>query len=218
MAHMLAILRHVDLGGPYRILEAPADSEVVRVLAGTSGALSARQVARRVHAGSRPTVLRSLTRLARLGVLDLERVGRSHMFSLNREHIATPALEQLVALRERMVEAVRGAVHDLDPPPLAAGLFGSAARGDGDADSDIDLLLVHAGEQANARWVDQAAALAALVERRTGNRVAIHEVSRGKLAALAAERAPIIADLRRDYLPLLGEPIGSLLDTVARIA
>lgn len=202
----------MDVGAPYRLLEAPADSEVLRVLAGSTGAFSARQVARLVRSGSRPTVLRSLSRLAHLGVLEVEQVGRAHMFRLNRDHIATPALEQLIGLRERMIEAVRQAVGGLEPAPVAAGLFGSAARGDGDADSDIDLLLVHSGTNRPGEWEDQTAALAAAIERRTGNRLGIHEVSHRQLAALSDDRAPIVAELRRDYLPLVGGPIAALLD------
>lgn len=211
MAQICATIGFVDLGAPHRILEAPSDSEVLRVLAGSTGAFSARQVARLVRTGSRPTVLRSLTRLAGLGVLDVEVVGRSHMYRLNRDHLAAPALEQLVSLRDRMVETFRTAVSELRPEPLAAGLFGSAARGDGDADSDIDLLLVHAGDEEPTAWADQTATLCAQLERRTGNRVSVHVVPDRQLAALAADRTPIIAELRTDYLPLVGASIASLL-------
>lgn len=201
----------MNIGAPYRILETAGDSEVLRVLAGTTGSLSARQVARLVRSGSRPTALRSLNRLAALGVLDAEEVGRSHMFRLNRQHLAVPALEQLLALRERMLATIRDEVEALEPAPRAAGLFGSTARGDGDADSDIDLLLVHEGQEPPELWEERVATLSAALERRIGNQVSVHQIPESRLSEMRKDPPPIARELRRDYLPLIGPPMRELL-------
>jgi predicted nucleotidyltransferase len=53
-----------------------------------------------------------------------------------------PAIEMMAAARSSLLERMRKAADAWTPPPLLAGLYGSAARGDGDEDSDIDLLVI----------------------------------------------------------------------------
>ncbi|MSO43876.1 MAG: nucleotidyltransferase domain-containing protein [Thermoleophilia bacterium] len=198
----------MDLGAPYRVIETPFDMEVIRVLSGTTGALSGRRVAGLVRTGSRPTVLRSLNRLAGLGLLDVTAVGRANMFSFNREHLAAPALEELMTLRRRLIDVITEQVRTLTPPPRAAGLFGSAARGDGDEESDLDILLISDSGETPETW--QLHEVADHLRRRVGNVANLHTLTSSALASLVADDAPIIADLRRDYVPVLGQPAPEL--------
>jgi predicted nucleotidyltransferase len=201
----------MDLSRPHRIIETGTDAEVLRVLAGTLAPLSGRQVARLARDGSPATVNRSLSRLAETGVLDVAEAGRALMYSLNRDHLAAPALEQLSSMSTRLIDALRAAVAALDPPPVNATLFGSAARGDGDRGSDIDLLLVRDAHLPEGPWQEQLSDLSRRIGRMTGNSASIHEVSREDLTRLAEDRPAIVEELERDFVTLRGESIADLL-------
>ena len=79
-------------------------------------------------------------------------------------------------------------------------MFGSAARGDGAADSDIDLRIVRpadVGDEAPT-WRMQIETLADAVHARTGNSAAIVELAEDEFQDLAERRPAIAADLRDD--------------------
>lgn len=205
----------MDIGRPHRIVTGEADLDILRVLAGSRSPMTGRQVAR-LAGRSQTTALRALNRLADAGVLDVSEAGRALMFSLNREHLATPAIESLLSLRAQLIEALSREASALEPVPLSASLFGSAARGDGDTASDIDLLLVRRSGDPRDAWSEQLSGIAERVHRMTGNRLSIHELEESDLERLHAERAPILAELERDAVDLAGEPIRELLRAAAR--
>ncbi|MBK5222734.1 MAG: nucleotidyltransferase domain-containing protein [Acidimicrobiia bacterium] len=86
-------------------------------------------------------------------------------------------------------------------------LFGSAARRDGDADSDIDLLLVRDGSvhPDDETWAEQRHGLARDVERWTGNTVQIIDLSESELATAVRRNEPLISALRADGIVLAGK-------------
>lgn len=205
----------MDVSRPDHIIHSPTDADVLRVLVGTRAPLTGRQVARLIGGGSQTTVLRSLQRLTRLGVLDVVEAGRALMYSLNRDHLATPALEQLASMRGRFLDGVGDALSDLDPPPISATLFGSAARADGDASSDIDLLIVRPDDVEQPAWDRQIDMAAERIRRMTGNPVSIHEIARSDLERLATDRPAIVAELEHDAISILGESVEALLRAAA---
>lgn len=201
----------VDVSRPYRIFESGVDAEVLRVLGGTHAPMNGREVARLVRSGSRMTALRSLTRLAELGVVDVAEAGRALMYTLNRDHLAAPAIEMLVSMRRRMVDALVAEVVNLDPSPVSVTLFGSAARGDGDRQSDIDLLIVRGPGGSEDTWEAQIDALSRSVARMTGNSASVHDIGPDELDHLAREGASLIEEIEQDSVLLFGEPISELL-------
>src|SRR5438128_11174738 len=60
---MSSILISMNLSHPWVLIRSPIDIEVLRVLRGTTRALTGREVARLVRTGSQPTVNASLRRL-----------------------------------------------------------------------------------------------------------------------------------------------------------
>jgi predicted nucleotidyltransferase len=71
-------------------------------------------------------------------------MGRNRVHELNRDHVAAPVAEALAGLRLALWQRFRGTLSGWNPKPVYGCVFGSAARGDGDAQSDIDVLLVRA--------------------------------------------------------------------------
>ncbi|MGE0028050.1 MAG: nucleotidyltransferase domain-containing protein [Thermoleophilia bacterium] len=199
----------MDLGAPHRIISGRHDLDIVRVLVASRGSMSGRRVARMAGV-SHGTAQRVLTRLADAGLLDVETVGRAYAYRFNRDHLAAGAIESLVALRPRLIDALRLEMEGLSPGPRAAVVFGSTARGDGDIDSDIDILLVRPPGAAGG-WDDQLAATSERIRRISGNHLSIHLIDEEALEQLEHDRPPIVGQIRRDGVDLAGTPIRDLL-------
>lgn len=182
-------------------------------LAATSMGMTGRQVAALTGRSSHSGVLNVLNRLTEQGLVDRVELNRAFLFSLNREHVAYPAVVALQGLRIAFIGTVQQELKKWTVAPVHASLFGSFARGDGDTHSDIDMFVVRprtvSGE--DVRWREQLDGLAGKIARWTGNRAAIHEVSEAELARLGTDGPPILAQLRSDAIVLSGPSISTLL-------
>jgi predicted nucleotidyltransferase len=103
-------------------------------------------------------------------------------------------------------DMVRAVAQEWTLAPASLVLFGSAARRDGDADSDIDLLLVRndATDTDDETWAGQRHTLARDLERWTGNTVQIVDLSESELAKAVRRKEPLISGLRADGIVLAG--------------
>jgi predicted nucleotidyltransferase len=200
------MLEPVDLSRPHAIISRGVDADVLRALAGTSNAMTGRQVHRMVGRGSNRTVQLALDRLSSEGLVDMREQGRSKLYTFNDDHLASEAVLALVSLRGRLVDRLRSDLERWSPAPAHASLYGSAARGEGDVDSDIDILLVRPREvdPEDRRWRTQVGDLEAALPRWTGNPADISEVSEDELRQIVADESPIVAELRADGIVLKG--------------
>ncbi|GAA1609248.1 hypothetical protein GCM10009789_74660 [Kribbella sancticallisti] len=180
---------------------------VLSVLARTQRALTGRAVA-----GLLPTpasasgVQKVLDDLVRNGLVIAEPVGRAKLYTLNREHVATPAIEELAHLRERLLSRLQSEAESWEVPAAAVWLFGSAARGQGGPHSDIDILVVRPDEIADADplWLAQLETLADHATRWSGNRCDIVEYSSSELKRLVRRGERLVTELRRDAVHIAG--------------
>jgi len=134
----------VDLSDPTRAVTAILDGPVLAVLAGAGKPMTVGEVAALTPRGSEIGVRRSLARLVEQGIVRATEMGRNRVHELNREHVAAPVAEVLAGLRLVLWKRFRSTLGSWNPKPVYGCVFGSAARGDGDVHSDIDLLLVRA--------------------------------------------------------------------------
>jgi predicted nucleotidyltransferase len=178
-------------------------------LSRTTAALTGREVAALAQRGSQSAIAVALDRLVRQGLVLRETVGRAYLHTLNREHVAAPIVELLAGIRGELLRRLREEIASWTIQPIHASFFGSAARGDGDLDSDIDLLIVHPEETdlENEDWWRQIDRLAEAVRAWTGNPAGIVQVSPSGFAALRTDPPEIVADLRRDGIDLAGVPL-----------
>ncbi|HUB36048.1 MAG TPA: nucleotidyltransferase domain-containing protein [Solirubrobacteraceae bacterium] len=187
---------------------------MLQVLAATTMSLTGRQVAaltgRRSHSG----VLAALSRLTEHGLVERVELNKASLFSLNREHLAYPAVIALTGIRLVLLGRLKQELATWSIAPLHASLFGSTARGDGDTSSDIDLLVIRptAATAEDAGWREQIATLEEKVSQWTGNRAAVVEISEDEVPRLVADDRPILAALRADAIVLAGVPVATLLD------
>lgn len=199
----------MDVGRPYTAVSPGLDGDVLVALSRTTRPLSGRRVAELVTHGSPDGVRKALNRLVYQGIVRREPAGRARMHTLNREHLAARAVEALATMRSDLLSRLRAALSSWAPPAVHASLFGSAARGDGNADSDIDLFLVRPDpiDEDDPHWGEQRERLAADVLTWTGNHAALVETSENQLGEMAGSNAPIPDTLRRDGISLGGTPL-----------
>ncbi len=88
----------------------------------------------------------------------------------------------------------------LPRPPMSVMVFGSFARREAEADSDIDGGVVRPTEidEDDDAWVELIEAWRRDVRRLTGNPVEVLEVSVDEAATKLAGRTQVWADIRRD--------------------
>lgn len=202
----------MDVARPYTAVSPSLDCDVLVVLARTTRPLTGREIARLATRGSQRGINDVLHRLVGHGLIDAQEAGPAMLYTLNRDHIAAPAVEVLADLGGELLGRLQAAIEAWEVAPIHASLFGSAARGDGDTKSDIDLFIVRPNDvdEEDARWRDQLDRLAKYVRRSTGNHAAISEVAAADLAGLQRENRPVVNDLREDAVTLVGPPPSTL--------
>lgn len=203
----------MDIGRPYNAICPTLDSAVLTLLSGTTRPLTGREIARLLGRRSHSGILHVLNRLTEHGLADRQEAGRALLFSLNRDHVAVPAVEALAGMRSELLRRIRQAIAEWDVAPVHASLFGSAARGDGDTRSDIDIFVVRPSTvlEDDPGWRVQLDRLDAQVRRWTGNRAGISEVAEGEIARLRHDNPPVVRELRADTIPLGGVELQTLL-------
>lgn len=196
---------------PFEALTPTLDGDVLLVLARAEASFTGGQLARMIPDASEDGVRRAAQRLVAQGLVLMERVGQAHNYSLNRDHLLAEPVIAIARARETLTERLRDHVAGWVEQPEAIVLFGSAARGEMNRDSDIDLLVVGEGSD---RWDDQLLELALAVRRWTGNDARLLVMSPDEVeTGLGVE--PVLHDIMHDGQILSG-PAGWLQNRRAR--
>jgi predicted nucleotidyltransferase len=210
---MADIMSIMDVAKPYSALVPTLDGTVLTVLAGTRRPLTGREVARLAGRRGHSGVLIVLNRLTEHGLVDRVEAGRALLYTLNREHLVAPAVELLAGIRAELRRRIVQTLEEWETAPLHVSMFGSAARGDGDTGSDIDLFTVRP-ESVSAdaeQWRTQLDDLATDIRRLTGNHASIADVGKDELRELQRAKRPILGELRKDAVTLFGPTVDDLL-------
>jgi predicted nucleotidyltransferase len=205
----------MDWSEPDAALCPTLDGPVLMVLAATTRPLAAREVARLVRRGSWAGVRKVLLRLVEHGVVTVQEAGNVTLYTMNRQHLAAPAVDVLAGLRQELVHRLSDSIGAWTTAAVHASLFGSAARGDGSTTSDIDLFIVRPRkiDQEDGRWRAQLDRLAADVLAWTGNHAGISEVGETELGRV--RRTPAGKSIRADGITLAGKQVDEILGRAA---
>jgi hypothetical protein len=152
----------MDLTDPTRAVTPTLDGPVLAVLARSGRPLTVGEIAEQATRGSEIGIRRAVSRLVAQGIVRATLAGRNTVHELNRDHVAAPVAEVLAGIRVELWRRFRELLESWEVLPTAAFVFGSAARGDGTVESDIDLLLVHPlllgepeSKKASKTWLDR---------------------------------------------------------------
>jgi DNA-binding transcriptional ArsR family regulator len=101
-----------------------------------------RQITRQVKGLSAGTLQRELDTLTGLGLVERSKLGKQVFYRANRNHPVFPELRALVAKTVGAIPMLRSALAPLADRISVAFIYGSMARGEEKAESDIDLLII----------------------------------------------------------------------------
>ena len=174
--------------------------------------MTGREVARLVRRGSADGVRKALQRLATQGVVDIDEAGRALLYGLNRDHIAAPVVDALVALRGELYRRLREELTNSAIPAADVSLFGSAARGEGDTASDRPLRRT-TRRRPRRRSCMAGAAGPPREERPTLDRqpAGIVEIGESDRSWLLDEEPAILSSLRSDAVTLDGPEVTAII-------
>jgi len=208
----------MDVAYPIRAVVPTLEGPVLAVVARTTRPLSGLEIHRLAGTGSPNGVRLALTRLVAQGVVHADERAGAIFYSANRAHVAWPAVEVLAGLRRAMLERIRGAVRSWPMQPAHASLFGSVARADGDADSDVDILLVRSDAVVadEAAWDGQVDTLRVDVKSWTGNRCQPFDLTVERLADHVNADDPLVDDWLRDGVAIAGDDLRAVLRRIRR--
>lgn len=200
----------MDLSSPLRSLAPTLDSVVLEVLSGTESSLSLPRITDLAGRGSRQGLTLAMDRLVASGLVTATPANRGYMYALNREHVLSQAVLTAARARSTIIGRITEQIALMTPEPLHASLFGSFARREAGADSDIDVLFIlpHTPDDA---WHAQAVALGEDVHAWTGNRMEYIALGVEEFDGAIERGEPIVSSWMSDAVTLHGPTIESMI-------
>ncbi len=203
----------MHLGQPARSLVPTLDAPVLLALHATTRPLTGRRLA--ILAGASHTAVNAiLGRLTRAGVVLAERQGNAVLYRANRDHVGWAVVEALAGMRRSASDAMRAEIASWQNAPVTALCFGSFARGEGDEDSDVDLLLVRPSDvdEFDDTWDRQRQALRDLVHNATGNDCQILDIDLPRLLRHVDLDDPLVSNWLHGGVLLSGITLASAIE------
>jgi len=145
-----------------------------------------------------------LLELVAAGLVSAQDAPPARLYRLNRQHLAADAVTALAGLRATLLDRLRASCQSWATPARAVWLFGSLARGESTASSDIDVLVVRPDRVGvdDPNWVEQLAVFADQVHAWTGNVCELLEYGESELSSSLDPR--VAADVRGHGMTLAG--------------
>ena len=202
----------MNVAHPLRGIIPTLDAPVIEALAATTKPVTGREVNRLAGVGSPRGVQLVLRRLVVQGLVLSDGRDNAGYYLANRDHLAWRALESLARLRLALRDRLSEEITTWALQPLHASMFGSAARGDGDSASDIDLLLIRPNAiEPIERWDQQVDRLREDVPKWTGNHCQAFDIGLARLAEHVAAHDPLLDAWLADGLHLAGSGLRDLI-------
>lgn len=192
---------------------------VLRVLVPISRPVSGREAAR--LAGVSPKALAALDDLVQMGIVIRREATGQHLYSFNHKNYLAKQLKQLFQAEEERIERIFDYLRAAMPSAnsqrqsdtiLSAVVFGSSARKEAAAGSDLDVLVIVADSQgvepAYARLVDSSQEL----WDRFGLRLSPVVMPVDKWQRQIREGDHFAASVRQDAIHIAGRPLAEISD------
>ena len=203
----------MDFRHPVEAVVGGTRGRLLAVLAETTAPLTLRRLAR-LASVSPAQASRVMPALVDLGLVDRSEVPPASQFLLNRENVAARFIVELADTRQAAFSRIGDAARDIEPAPMSVIVFGSLARGEADAESDVDLVVVradHVGED-DDRWSDSVDYWRRRVAAITGNDVELVEASASEASGKLRGRSGLWSDIKRDGVAVFGAAVTDLME------
>lgn len=196
----------LNLSRPLAVVTPTVDADVLVVLAGASASFTGRQVHQISGRHSEKGVRNALQRLCLQGLVSRTPAGSADLYELNRDHLAAEHVLGLARMQAELWRRISAMASGWRLVPLYVAVFGSAARGDMNLDSDIDLFVVRPDglDIDDVDWVSQMGNLSDRVTAWTGNDTRVLEMKVAEVRAGLLTPEPVLIDIQRQGLALFG--------------
>lgn len=193
------------------ILGAKSKVAALRVLIKSKIGFSGSTVAKRSGMGLL-AIQNALADLERLRVVEVERGAVEHRYRLNfRHYLVAHGLQALFEGERKLSKSLIDELRALmEGKVTSAGLFGSFARGEIRADSDIDLMVIVGTQKEKELASRTLADAASMLSIKYGLPVQPVLIERRQLASDAGNVQELLDEAERDWLPVAGEELSSL--------
>jgi predicted nucleotidyltransferase len=201
----------VDFVRPVEAVIPGAQGRILAVLAETTAELNLRTIAR-LSGVSLAQASRTLPSLVDLGIVERREAPPSALFRWMPENVAARAITALTRARQTVLDELGTAAAELTPAPSSVIAFGSFARGEADAESDLDVVLVRSRDVVDddPAWRSAVEGWRESARRLTGNAVHVLEVGELEAARLLRSRKPLWVDVQRDGVVIFGRDLTDL--------
>lgn len=196
----------MEMQRPFRLITPTVDGDVLAALARVQSSFTPPQLQRVIGRHSEAGVRKALQRLAVQGLVQRQRAGRADLYELNREHLAAAHVTAIATLFDEFVRRAEEHLSTWRPRCEYAALFGSAARGEMNPDSDLDILVVRPDDvdADDPVWLDQLLQLERVFSAWTGNDARVLEWGASPLRLGLSAGEPVLRDIVREGIRLTG--------------
>jgi predicted nucleotidyltransferase len=185
---------------------------VLRALQDTAQPLTGREVARLAGMNHRSCLI-ALSALENLHLITRQRGGRDHLFALNRDHVlVTGAILPLLAQERKFLGDLIGFIKpNLATVTESVILFGSVARKEETAGSDVDLCLVVRTKGGKKHAQEVVHGLASECQRQYGAHLAPLIFTPAEFRRNNRLKKSPVPQIVRDGKVISGDPVRRLL-------
>jgi len=205
----------MDFVRPIEAVIPGAQGRILSVLVETTAPLNLRTLGR--LAGVSPAqASRVMPGLVDLGLVERYEVPPSSQFLLARSNIAAQAVVEIARSRETASERIGLVAASMPNPPESVIVFGSFARGEAGADSDIDIVIVRPDsvDEDNDEWAAALETWRNAARAITGNPVEVVVVSLSEAGSKLRGRAEFWQNVRQDGVTVHGLGIDQIAEAV----
>ncbi|HUP71229.1 MAG TPA: helix-turn-helix domain-containing protein [Acidimicrobiales bacterium] len=201
----------MDFRRPVEAVIPGVQGRILAVLAETTAELNLRTIAR-LSGASPAQASRVLPELVALGLVERREAPPSALFLLIEDNVAGRLVRALSRSRDKVLGELGALAGQMDPTPVSAIVFGSLARGEGDALSDVDLVLVRpAGvDEDDELWASSAEGWRTSARRLTGNPVQVIEIDETEIVRRLRRPNALWANVLREGVVVHGLSLESI--------
>jgi predicted nucleotidyltransferase len=202
----------VDYERPVEALIPGVQGRVLGVLARTSADLTMRAVAELAGVSPQQASV-VIGRLVDLGVVERRDVPPASLVRLARENLAAQAVISISTLHRAAIDHLTELAVGIAPAPASLVVFGSFARGEAGAESDVDVLAVRPAGLArdSEEWTDSLGQWTDKATGALGNPVNLIEAAAEEIPALLARTSPSLwHHAAEEGILLAGSPLNDL--------
>jgi len=188
-----------------------AQGRILAVLAESTAYLNLRTIA--LLSGTSPAqASRILPELVRSGLVERREAPPSALFRLVDDNVGPRVVRALSRSRETVLAELGSQAETLEPSPVSVIVFGSFARGEAEADSDLDVLFVQPKgmNDDDYRWAAAVEGWRQFARRLTGNRVEVVEANENSVGRFLRSHKTLWADIVRDGVVVYGKSLEGL--------